>query len=89
MLGRFLPSTAGTQKATYSFLPVKDQENLDKDKTVSGIIVYAGIFRNVVCDVLDLCFGFYVTKDQTKAGGPTTETALRAQSTPKSCVIET
>lgn len=40
-----------------------------EDKTVSGIIVYAGIFRNMVCDVLDLCFGFYIAKDQTKAGG--------------------
>lgn len=48
---------------------MKDWENLDEDKTVSGIIVYAGIFRNMVCDVLDLCFGFYIAKDQTKAGG--------------------
>lgn len=62
LLGRFLSSTAGTQKATYSFLPVKDRENLDKDKTVSGIIVYAGIFRNMVCDVLDLFLVFMLLK---------------------------
>jgi hypothetical protein len=45
---------------------VKDWESLNKDETVSRVIVYAGIFRNMVCDV---CFGFYVTEDQTKAGG--------------------
>lgn len=45
---------------------MKDWESLNKDETVSRVIVYVGIFRNMVCDV---CFGFYVTEDQTKAGG--------------------
>lgn len=49
-------------KSYLSFLLVKDWENLDKDETISGVIVYAGIFRNMVRDVLDFALVFVLLK---------------------------